>query len=127
MNKNRSAIIVMIAIIAVSSSIIISGCIIAYAIKSNSYTASYAVYNDKTVMNLAEAADYLKLTEEDIQSIIQTEKNYLDRNGYFNGKMFPYYVIDEKQYFYKAEIDQWVQEATNNHLSYNTKVGSISN
>lgn len=38
--------------------------------------------------------------------------------------MFPYFIINNNQYFYKDEIDEWLKEASNYHREYNTKSGT---
>ena len=34
--------------------------------------------------------------------------------------MFPYFTVNEKQYFSKVAIDEWLKEASNEHREYDT-------
>lgn len=65
------------------------------------------------------------MTEEEVQDIIQTEKKMLDESGFFNGKRFPYFTINNKQYFYKSEIDEWLKEISSYHRRYDTTKGWV--
>lgn len=68
-------------------------------------------------------AQYLNLTEEEVEGIIQTEKKMLDETGGFYGKMFPYITINNKHYFNKDEIDEWFKEVSSQRSQYDTIKG----
>ena len=65
------------------------------------------------------------MTEEEVCAIIQTEKKKLDETHSFTGKMFPYFTINNKQYFYKDEIDEWLKQVSSHHRQYDTTKGWI--
>lgn len=127
MAKNNYFILIVTLIIGIS--IMISGYLIGNAIKGETSTGSLNVdksasVNDSVecaIWDLAQTAEYLKMTEEDVRGIIQTEKSVLDLSGMFTGKMFPYFTVNNKQYFYKNEIDEWLNEVSGDHREYNTK------
>ena len=60
------------------------------------------------------------MTEEEVQGIINTEKSMLEETGSFTGIMFPYFTVNEKQYFSKAAIDEWLNEVSKEHREYDT-------
>lgn len=80
---------------------------------------------DSKTLTLSQVAEYLNMTEEEVRAIIQTEKKKLDETHSFEGKMFPYFTINNKQYFYKDEIDEWLKEVSSNHRQYDTTKGWI--
>ncbi len=80
---------------------------------------------DGSVFNLAQAAAYLNLTEGEVLGIIETEEAQLHEYGGFSGKMFPYFTVNDKQYFYRDEIDEWLKEVSGLRRQYNTAEGWI--
>lgn len=80
---------------------------------------------DNKTLTLPQVAEYLNMTEEEVRGIIQTEKKQLDETHTFQGKMFPYFTINNKQYFYKNEIDEWLKEVSSNRREYNTTKGWV--
>lgn len=80
---------------------------------------------DSIALTLPQAAEYLNMTEEEVQGIIQTEKKVLDETGSFHGKMFPYLTINNKQYFHKNELDEWLKEVSSNRGQYDTIKGWV--
>lgn len=119
---NKKNIFAGISVLIISISIVISGYMIADVIKSNNAaTNSKNTYEDLKVLNITQVAEYLNITEQEVKSIIGIEKSSLQKYGEFNGKMFPYFTVNNKFYFYKDGIDDWLQEVTNNHTYYNTK------
>lgn len=116
---------VVIAILFIGASIIINSYFIGEAIKSANLQDSNITSVDDKILNLSQAAEYLSMTEEEIQGVMQTEKNILEKTGSFSGKMFPYFTINNKKYFYKNEIDEWLKEVSSNRREYNTTDGWI--
>lgn len=106
-------------------SIIINGYFIGDAIKSISPQDLRVNSSDSKVLSLEQVAKYLNMSEEEVITIIQIEDNKLTKTGSFFGKMFPYFVVNNKQYFYKDEIDEWLKEVSNNHREYNTTEGWV--
>jgi hypothetical protein len=84
-----------------------------------------SISTDSKTLTLSEAAEYLNMTEEEVRAIIQTEKKKLDETHSFEGKMFPYFTINNKQYFYKDEIDEWLKEVSSQHREYDTTKGWV--
>jgi len=77
------------------------------------------------VLTLEQVAKYLSISEEDINTIIRTEENILMNTGSFRGKMFPYFIVADKRYFYKDEINDWVKEVSIEKRRYDFKNGTI--
>lgn len=65
------------------------------------------------------------MTEEEVSGIIKTKKKKLEETHSFSGKMFPYFTVNNKQFFYQDEIDEWLKEVSSNHREYNTTKGRI--
>ncbi len=63
----------------------------------------------------------MNMTEEEVRGIIDTEKSILEKTSSFSGKMFPYFTVDGKTFFYKKAIDEWLEEASAEQRDYNTK------
>lgn len=124
--ENKKLLPISIIILAVS---IIFSCLwIGYSIEKAvnlqaSIPASTSAYSK--VLTLTQAAKYLNMTEDEVLAIIQTEKKKLDETHSFEGKMFPYFIIDTKQYFYEDEIDEWLKEVSSFHRQYNTTEGWV--
>lgn len=116
-----------IAIVFIGTSIIFSGYFIGNAIKSVKMGDSDLIPApiDNQVLNLSQTAKYLNMTEDEVQGIIQTEKASMEKIGSFSGKMFPYFTINNKKYFYKNEIDEWLKEVSSTRREYNTTEGWI--
>lgn len=121
----KKNLLVVIAILFIGASIIINGYFIENAIKSANLQNPITTSVDDKVLNLSQTAEYLNMSEEDIRGIIQTEKNILEKTSSFNGKMFPYFTINNKENFYKNEIDEWLKEVSSNRREYNTTDGWI--
>jgi len=122
---NTKNLLTTIAIIFLGISIIISGYFIGNGIKALAEEDTRAETLDDKVLNLSDVALYLNMSEEEVKSIILMEKNELEKTGSFYGKRFPYFTINNKQYFYKDEIDEWLKEVSSTHREYNTYEGWI--
>lgn len=118
------------SIIILAMSVIFGSIWIGHSLeKSASLQASIStptsISTDSKTLTLSQVAEYLNMTEEEVRAIIQTEKKKLDETHSFTGKMFPYFTINDKQYFYKDEIDEWLKEVTSQHRQYDTVKGWI--
>lgn len=124
--ENRKLIPISIIILAIS--IIFGSIWIGNSLeKSSSMQTSISTPppTDSKTLTLPQVAAYLNMTEEEVRGIIETEKKKLDETHVFHGKMFPYFTINDKQYFYKNEIDEWLKEVSSNRREYNTTKGWI--
>ncbi|MDF2656047.1 MAG: hypothetical protein K0R19_2521 [Bacillota bacterium] len=54
------------------------------------------------------------MSEEEVKGIIDLEKSELEEIGSFDGKMFPYFTVDGQQFFYKDQIDEWLNRKVDN-------------
>ena len=69
---------------------------------------------------MSEVADYIGISEEEVLGLIDVEKNILEKTGTFTGKMFPYFIVNGKEYFYKDELDEWLKNVSNENREYDT-------
>ena len=51
---------------------------------------------------------------------IQKSTNIQTKNYTIDSNVFPYFTVNEKQYFSKVAIDEWLKEASNEHREYDT-------
>jgi hypothetical protein len=65
------------------------------------------------------------MSQEEVRAIIRLEEKQLTELGSFTGKVFPYFTIDDKQYFYKDEIDVWLMEVAGSRSIYDTSKGFV--
>lgn len=75
---------------------------------------------ESDVLNMAQVSEYLKMTEEEVKGIILIEEIDLNTYGMHTGKMFPYFTVDNKQYFNKEEINEWIKYVSMNRMKYDT-------
>ena len=118
---------IAIAVLFISISIALSGYFIGEGLRiiGKKDLTTTIVATDNMVLDLTQVANYLKMTEEEITGIIQTEKNKLEETGSFYGRMFPYFVVNNNKYFYKDEVNEWLKEVSSNRREYDTKSGWI--
>ncbi|MBK1811967.1 hypothetical protein JHL18_15200 [Clostridium sp. YIM B02505] len=113
-----------LSIILLSLGIVFGSVFIGY---SSSKSAKPQILNppsvESNVLNLSQTAKYLNMSEGEIQGIINIEKAALDQSKIFTGMMFPYFTVNNKKYFYKTEIDEWLKDVSKNHREYDTKKG----
>ena len=115
-----------ISIIILAMSVVFGSIWIGHSIeKSVSLQASISISTNSKTLSLSQVAEYLNMNEEEVSAIIQTEQKKLDETHSFDGKMFPYFTINNKQYFYKDEIDEWLKEVSSNRTQYDTTKGWI--
>lgn len=118
MNK-KVALIIGISIILSS---LVMGLLIRDAILSNQKILDEKINQETNneILSLSEAAQYLKLSEKEVKGIMIIERKQLKSYGSFLGKMFPYYKVNDKYYFYKDELDEWLKEVSSNRTQYDT-------
>jgi predicted DNA-binding transcriptional regulator AlpA len=120
---SRKEIVIGIGALLISISIVISGYLIGEAIKT--VIAAEANNTTESVMDLPEAAKYLNMSEAEVRAIMRLEEEQITQYGFFSGMRFPHFTIDDKQYFYKDEIDEWLKEVASRHAIYDTNKGFI--
>lgn len=119
-----------ISIIIFAMSVIFSSIWMEYSLKKAvnlqaSISTITSKSTDSKTLTLSQVAEYLNMPDEEVRAIIQTEKKKLDETHSFSGKMFPYFTINNKWYFYKDEIDEWLKEVSSSHRQYDTTNGWI--
>lgn len=119
-----------ISIITLAMSVIFGSIWIGHSIEKNvslqaSILTPTSISTDSKTLTLPQVAEYLNMNEEEVRAIIQTEKKKLDETHSFEGKMFPYFTINNKQYFYEDEIDEWLKEVSSHRTQYDTTKGWI--
>lgn len=114
-----------VTIIFLGVSIMICGYFIGSAIMSADVEKSSSEITIGPVLNLSQVALYLNMSEKEVSGIINTEKDMLNTMGSFTGIMFPYFIIDKQQYFYKDQIDEWLKEVSGARKEYNTVEGWV--
>ncbi|AIQ29264.1 MULTISPECIES: helix-turn-helix domain-containing protein [unclassified Paenibacillus] len=65
---------------------------------------------ESPLMTMSEAAEFLHLTENEVLNIIKAEHEVLKYNGSLTG--IPYMKVDEQFMINRAELQNWVQQAT---------------
>lgn len=120
MDKNK---ILSRSIIILTLGIVLSSIWLGYSIQKSSDSKIQATNINSDILNLSQAASYLGMSQEEVEGIIKTEKDALDQNGGFTGVMFPYFIVNGKQYFYKEQIDEWLKDVTTSHREYDTRKG----
>lgn len=117
-----------ISIIILAMSVVFGSIWIGHSIEKNvslQASISTSISTDGKTLTLSQVSEYLNMKEEEVSAIIQTEKKKLDETHRFEGKMFPYFTINNKQYFYKDEIDEWLKEVSSRRTQYDTIKGWI--
>ena len=117
MQNNKS---LAISIVILTLGIILSSIWLGYSIQKPTNIQTQNSTMDSNVFTISEVANYLRMTEEEVKGIIDTEEIELNTTGSFSGSMFPYFIVNEKQYFYKEKIDEWLKEVLNEHREYDT-------
>ena len=117
MQNNKS---LLISTIILTIGIILSSIWLGYSIQKITCIQPQSSTNDSNVFTISEVANYLSMTVEEVQGIIDTEKALLTETGSFSGKRFPYFIVNEKPYFYKEEINEWLKEISIDRREYET-------
>lgn len=110
-----------ISIIILTFGILLSSIYFGYSIQKGSNIQLEKATVESSVMDISQVANYLKMTEEEVQGIINTEKNMLESIGSYTGIMFPYFIVNDKLYFHKERLDEWIKEVSIQHKEYDTK------
>lgn len=110
-----------ISIIILAVGMFLSSIYFGYSIQKGSNIQVENAAVNSSVMNISEVANYLGMTEEEVQGIINTEKNMLESRGSYTGIMFPYFIVNDKLYFYKEQIDEWLKDTSIQRKEYDTK------
>lgn len=110
-----------ISIIILTFGIPLSSIYFGYSIQKGSNIQLEKATVESSVMDISQVANYLKMTEEEVQGIINTEKNMLESRGSYTGIMFPYFIVNDKLYFHKERLDEWIKEVSIQHKEYDTK------
>lgn len=109
-----------ISIIILALSIMLSSIWLGYSIQKLTNIQAQKTNVDGNVLTVSQVANYLGMTEEEVQGIIKTEKNILESSGSYTGLMFPYFTVNDKMYFYKQQIDEWLKEVSTQRKEYDT-------
>lgn len=110
-----------ISIIILAVGMFLSSIYFGYSIQKGSNIQVENAAVNSSVMNISEVANYLGMTEEEVQGIINTEKNMLESRGSYTGIMFPYFIVNDKLYFYKEQVDEWLKDTSIQRKEYDTK------
>ena len=120
LKKNKS---VSIAIIILTCGIILSSLWLGYSMQKSAKLITQNTTINMNILTMSEVANYIGMSEEEIHIIISIEKSKLEEGGGFWGMRLPYFIVNEKEYFYKEQIDEWLKEASNEHREYDTNKG----
>ncbi|MDF2937351.1 MAG: hypothetical protein K0Q90_2724 [Paenibacillaceae bacterium] len=111
-----------------NSSTIISSAIIGLSIVASSFIIANHQSNPslpvnesksyKPLMSIAETADYLHLTEQQVRTIIEAEERILSTTNSYEGKMFPVIKIKGELYIGTDELTEWIQESVSLKKNY---------
>ena len=114
-----------ISIIIVALCILLSSTWLGYSIQksTNIQIQKTSIYSN--VMNISQVTNYLRMTEKEVQGIMETEKKQLESTGSYTGMMFPYFMVNGNIYFYKEQIDEWLKEVSLQHTEYDTIKGFV--
>lgn len=77
--------------------------------------------NESQGMSIEEAAEYLSISVDDLNTMIEIEDEQLHEYGSFNGMRIPYINIDGKKVFYRRNLDEWLDEVTRQRKEYDFK------
>lgn len=73
---------------------------------------------DPPLMTLAETAQFLRLSEDQVKNIMKAENAMLRNDGPFVGEKLPYLRIDNKFLFNKQQLTVWILAASQEHRVY---------
>lgn len=72
----------------------------------------------KPLMTIAEAAEYLNITEDQVKTIISTEARMLQATGSYTGMMFPIIKIGKDIYVSTDSLGEWLKESSQQRKQY---------
>lgn len=115
----KSSLNIVIAALIIGTSIVIGS----FVMSSNEMTKevfSDGVNNNQgsVLMTIEETAQYLNIREEEILTIINSEKKKLESTGSFSGEMFPYFTLNKKIYISRDAILNWLKDVSNQKREY---------
>lgn len=113
--------LIPISIIIVVFCMLLSSIYLGYSIQRIPNIQAENTIVDNSVMIISEVANYLGMTVEEVQEIINIEKNTLNSSGSYTGIMFPYFIVNDKLYFHKESVDEWIKDVSIQHKEYDTK------
>jgi uncharacterized membrane protein len=70
------------------------------------------------ILNMKQAAEYLNLSEKQVNLIINAEQSKLQNSGSFSGKMFPYFKIGSDLFISKSGLADWINDAASARREY---------
>ncbi|RBP57395.1 hypothetical protein DES36_1308 [Alkalibaculum bacchi] len=114
-----------ISIIILALGIVLSSICLGYSIQKSTNTQTQNTAIDSNVMNIPQVANYLGMTEEEVEGIIKTEEKTLESIGSYTNMMFPHFTVNGELYFYKEQIDEWITEVSIQRKKYDTIKGFI--
>lgn len=117
--------LIPMSIVILTLGIMLSSILLGYSIQKLSNVQTKNTIGDNNVLTISQAANYLGMTEEEVLGIIKIEKKILESSGSYTGMMFPYFTVNDKLYFYKEQIDEWMKEVSNLRREYDTKSGFV--
>ena len=112
-----------ISIIALAMSIVFGSIWIGHSIEKLAAIhtpMSPSTSTEHIALTLTQVAEYLNMTEEEVQLIINWEETASVNEG-----KLPYVTINNKQYFHKDEIDEWLKEVTSSHRQFDNTRGWV--
>ena len=81
------------------------------------------INKESPVMTLEQAADYIKVTPEQLRKMIQIEQNELNQRDSFSGEMIPYFKVNDDLFFYRDQLNIWLQYVSIEKVEYNLGEG----
>ncbi len=109
--------LIPISIIILAFGILFSSIYLGYSIQKIPNTESL----NSSVLTISEVSKYLRMTEEEVEGIIDIEQFMLQSTGSYTGVMFPYFKVNDKYYFYKDQVDEWIKDVSIQHKEYDMK------
>ncbi|ETT48712.1 hypothetical protein MKZ07_03820 [Paenibacillus sp. FSL P4-0338] len=70
------------------------------------------------LLTLAETAQFLRLSEDQVKNIMKAENAMLRNDGPFEGMKLPYLKVDNEFLFNKQQLTVWVLAASQEHRVY---------
>jgi len=116
----KGSIIAVIFSSVILGSSIVMGCFMIQKTVTLKHEVHTAVTNTShgPMLTLQEAANFLSISEEQLNYIIQSEQNALRMGGSFQGEMVPYLKIKDELFFSAAGLVSWVTNATTQRRQY---------
>lgn len=70
------------------------------------------------LMTIAETAELLRISEDQVMNIVKAEHAILSNNGPYEGMMLPFIKVDEQFLFNRDGVLNWIQSATQEKRVY---------